>query len=369
MVTPSLRPIFEAEGVPLIAPEAGARYLIEEIRAAGTRPVEVVILGGSPRDGGNFGRRPDAACHGSADRGVEDSAPTQTASPSVVPVFERLIDLVSLPVLRSHIIDGRPVLPMVLIVEWLAQGAMQRHPGLVFAGIDDFRLLKGVILHDDLPRPVRVLAGKLVREGALYRVPVELHGSARTGREVVHARGEVVLADRHPQPEPTFELPALLPYSSSKAALYRDILFHGPDLQGLEQVEGCGDAGIVAWSATAPAPSAWIDRPLRQAWLSDPLALDGAFQMLVVWSVDQSGVCSLPTFLGRYRQYRRAFPPGPVRIAARITQAGADRARADVAFHAPDGSLIARIDDYECVRDASLNQAFRRNQPAQAARE
>jgi hypothetical protein len=90
--------------------------------------------------------------------------------------------------------------------------------------------------------------------------------------------------------------------------------------------------------------------------------------MLVVWSVDRSGVCSLPTYLGRYRQYRRAFPPGPIRIAARITHAGAHRARADVAFLAADGGLIARINDCECVLDASLNQAFRRNQPARAAR-
>ncbi|MBV8607290.1 MAG: hypothetical protein JO034_07500, partial [Singulisphaera sp.] len=48
---------------------------------------------------------------------------------------------------------------------------------------------------------------------------------------------------------------------------------------------------------------------------------------------------------------------------ARITHAGAHRARADVAFLAADGGLIARINDYECVLDASLNQAFRRNQP------
>ena len=43
MVTPALKPLFEAEGIPLIAPESGARALVEELRAAGARPVEVVI--------------------------------------------------------------------------------------------------------------------------------------------------------------------------------------------------------------------------------------------------------------------------------------------------------------------------------------
>ena len=373
MVTPSLRPIFETEGVPLIAPEAGARYLVEEIRDAGARPVEVVILGDpgatrTPDDQGR-GNRQDVVPPGPAPSGQGVEVPARASGPAVAPVFERRVDESSLPVLGSHVIDGRPVLPMALILEWLALGATQRHPGLVLAGVADLRLLKGVVLRDATPEPVRVLAGKLTRDGALYRVPVELRGAASDGCARGRARPRRGRARRPSSPARTdLRAPKPPPHPLGKAALYRDVLFHGPDLQALERVEGCGDAGIVAWSATAPAPSAWIDRPPRQAWLSDPLALDAAFQMLVVWSVDRLGVCSLPTYLGRYRQYRRAFPPGPIRIAARITHAGAHRARADVAFLAADGGLIAQINDCECVLDASLNQAFRRNQPARAER-
>ena len=50
-----------------------------------------------------------------------------------------------------------------------------------------------------------------------------------------------------------------------------------------------------------------------------------------------------------------------MRILARITQTGAHRARADLEWLDADGGVVARMVDYECVIDASLNQAFRRN--------
>ena len=36
--------------------------------------------------------------------------------------------------------------------------------------------------------------------------------------------------------------------------------------------------------------------------------------------------------------------------------------RAAIEFVDPAGTLIARIEEYECVLDAALNAAFRRNQ-------
>ena len=47
MVTPALKPLFEAEGIALIPARAGARYLVAEIQAGADRPVEVVVLGGT----------------------------------------------------------------------------------------------------------------------------------------------------------------------------------------------------------------------------------------------------------------------------------------------------------------------------------
>ncbi len=349
MVTPSLRPLFEAEGIALIPTAEGAKYLVEELRAGGDRPVEVVILGG-----------------GGPDPDFLRSEPAEELSTAMQKVFERPLDVASTPILRSHVIDGRPVLPMALILEWLAQGAMTRNPGMSCLGVDDLRLLKGVVLREALPETIRVLAGKAVRREGCSVVPVELRGVLGDGREVLHARAEVVLGDRHPDAPAAIDEPNLLPYSTSPGEVYRDVLFHGPDLQGIVAVEGCGDRGIVATVSAAPAPSTWVDRPLRNQWLTDPLALDCAFQMMILWSVERTGSGSLPTFVGRYRQFRRAFPAEGVRVVARVTEAGPHRARADVDFLDGRGEPVARIEDYECVIDASLRSAFRRNRAAQA---
>ncbi len=251
MVTPSLRPLFEAEGIALIPTAEGAKYLVEELRSASQPPVEVVILGGG-------GPEPEFL----------KPEPAEVLSPALQKVFERPLDVASTPILGSHVMDGRPVLPMALILEWLAQGAMTRNPGMSCLGVDDLRLLKGVILREALPETIRVLAGKATRREVGLVVPVELRGVLADGREVLHARAEVVLGDRHPDAPAALDEPALMPYSASSAEIYRDVLFHGPDLQGIHAVEGCGDLGIAATVSAAPAPSTWVE-PSAQEPVAD----------------------------------------------------------------------------------------------------
>jgi acyl transferase domain-containing protein/NADP-dependent 3-hydroxy acid dehydrogenase YdfG len=359
MVTPALRPLFEAEGIGLIPLSAGAEYLIHEIGSCAHEAVEVVVLGGTSV--------PVALATPVAPEPPVPSAPPPPSALSVV--FEQAVDVAAVPILHAHVIDDRPVLPMALILEWLAQGAVQRNPGLTFCGVQDLRLLKGVIVRHEQPETLRVLAGKATRADGLYRVAVELRGTAADGREFTHARGAVLLGDRLAAPtgEDLAPLATPAPGCLDAPTLYRDVLFHGPDLRGIESVEGCDAEGVDVLCRTAPPPAEWLQRPLRQVWLGDPLALDCAFQAMVIWSFARTGVCSLPTAIGRYRQFRRSFPTDVVRVVARVTHATERSASADIAFVDSGTSLVARIYEYECVIDASLNQAFRRNRLAQVA--
>jgi hypothetical protein len=97
--------------------------------------------------------------------------------------------------------------------------------------------------------------------------------------------------------------------------------------------------------------------------LTDPLVLDAAFQLMILWSFAQHGAGSLPCFAGRYRQYRKTYPPGGARVVATITHDNGRSARATMEFLDATGGLIARLEDYECVIDAELNDKFRQNQP------
>ena len=120
--------------------------------------------------------------------------------------------------------------------------------------------------------------------------------------------------------------------------------------------------GIVAQVKGAPAPAQWLQSPLRKNWVTDPLVIDCSFQMMILWSQEIRGAVSLPCFAGRYRQYQRRFPTDSVQIVVQVKSTGRHKVLADIEFIDAQGKLVARIDDYECVVDGSLERAFRDNQ-------
>ena len=211
------------------------------------------------------------------------------------------------------------------------------------------------------------MAGKAKRQDAFYTVPVELVSSLGEGRSLLHARAEIILANKLPEGIRTIkELPSH-PYNQSSAVYDQPYLFHGPDLHGIEQVIGCSDKGIAALVKAAPQPGNWIKQPLRSGWLTDPLVVDSAFQMMILWSFERFGAGSLPSFAARYRQFHETFPKEGAQVMIRVTNAQSHSAVADIEFvERTSGKLIARLEGYECVIDTSLAQAFKRNQLPQA---
>jgi NAD(P)-dependent dehydrogenase (short-subunit alcohol dehydrogenase family)/acyl carrier protein len=355
MVTPALKKLFAQEGIGLIGLEAGAEYLVRELGTAGERAVEIVILGGATNmtPVAEVARLPGNSTESLATSATGQALPT---------AFERVLDLADHPFLNAHVFDGHPVLPTVMMLEWLAHGALHQNPGLVFHGCNDLRVLHGVILDEEKPVALRAGAGKAVKRDGFYVTSVELRSVKSNGREVLNARAEVVLATTLPPPPAPLDQPALSlrAYPHSPRAIYERLLFHGPDLQGLVRVEGWSERGIAADARCAPPPGAWILRPLRQRWLADPLALDASFQLLILWTLEQHGTPSLPCFAARYRQYRREFPADGVRVVARVTKHNHLHALADIDFRDTAGQVVARIEGYECVLDASLRRAFDR---------
>jgi hypothetical protein len=160
-----------------------------------------------------------------------------------------------------------------------------------------------------------------------------------------------------PEPGP---LPDVRPYPRTSEEIYRDVLFHGPELRAIERVEGASEQGIVASVRTAPAPASWVRQPLRQRWITDPLVLDAAFQLMIVWAQQRHGAVGLPCHVARYRQFRRAFPAGPVRVAVRVTRDSGLHALADIDILDGAGVVIARLEGCECAIDPGLERAFRR---------
>jgi NAD(P)-dependent dehydrogenase (short-subunit alcohol dehydrogenase family)/acyl carrier protein len=345
MVQPALRREFERRGISLIPVNEGCKHLLGEM-ALKSSDVEIVVgaVQLSPSQ-----TRPH----------LEVSTPpaVDPAEAELTLAFERDIDIETHPVLKSHVIAGRPVVPLALMAEWFGQSALHGNPGLILQGLEDMRVLKGIDI-DGTAKRVRLLAGSPSRSGAHYEVPLEIRDANDRG---LHCRARAILTDAL-DPSPDYQRPAALGgngYKRSPDEVYEKILFHGPDLQGIRQIVHLSDHGMVAGVAAAPAPAAWMTSPLRKHWLSDPLVLDAAFQMASVWCYERIGAVSLPSYCAQYRQYRRSFPAAGVSAVLEVEEATPRRLKGQFTFVDEENRVVARIVGYEAVVDPSLNRAFK----------
>jgi NAD(P)-dependent dehydrogenase (short-subunit alcohol dehydrogenase family) len=344
MVTPALKKLFVQEGVEVIALRVGSAYLLQELATPPGGATELVILG-------------------TRHEGQQEETEAPRENIYVSKAFDLDLSIEQFPFLKSHVIDKKAVLPLAMIVEWLGHGAIHNNPGLRFHGFNDLRVLKGVTLEAGQLHNLQVMTGKAFKSGGFHVVPVELSGSSASGQQFIHARAKIVLANRLPEGKTATERLDLPLYPHPIAEIYRpERLFHGVDFHGLREVIGCAPEGIAALSRPAPLPTDWIHQPLRNSWLADPLVLDASFQMMILWSFERYQAASLPVFTGRYRQYSEKFPECGAEIRIRISKQSPHKATAEIDFvHPLSGELLARMEDYECVIDASLNESFQRN--------
>jgi len=338
MVTPALRGVFAAEGIGLIGLKSGSELLIEELKQPTSGPKEIVVLGELEKTIAT----------------VETDAEPQQLSP----VLSLDVSVKDFPFLKSHVMGGKAVLPAAMYMEWFAQGAMHANPGLHFIGIDELRILKGVLLESDQVANLSVTAGTLNSHPQGHVVNVEL----RSGEDlaILHGRAQVILGVKYEQLAPALLEQELGNYPRLMDEVYNNgLLFHGDLFQGIESVDGYSADGIGVTAHPAPVPTHWMKEPPRRKWLTDPLIVDCAFQALILWSFESHKAGSLPVLVKSYRQMQSAWPKGNVQIKVNVEKSSDHQAVSVIEFiHAEDGKLLARMEGYECVIDASLNESF-----------
>lgn len=344
MVTPALKKIFHSEGIDVIPLQEGADYLTYEVSVEKDTHAEIVILGSSPdqplREDNNL------------------KAQTEVHEPLSLDVSTE-----TTPVLLSHVIGNKPVVPVVLSIEWLVKAALQANPNLTFHGFDNLQVLKGIILDNNNPKKLEIKTSPLKKQQDISIVDVEIYSRDAADRTIRHVVASVVLLDSEvPNPPAKSISPIETEYPNSISHIYNSLLFHGKELQGLTDIAGVSDTEICISSKAAPAPASWIKNDSIQNWLTDPLVIDTAFQAIVIWTWENCGQASLPCAIRSYRQYSKHFPKEGCQIVASATQKNTNKANAKIEFVDKDGNLIAVLDGYEAIVDNSLYRSFRRNQ-------
>ncbi len=314
MVDASLKAHFESRGVPLIPLEQGAAAFLDEIRCP-SGDVEIVLLAShAPAKPVQLGV------------GAGDAIESLTLNPSVYPW---LID---------HSIDGVPVVPAVLVLEWFCRAAQQRSPGLEIIGCDDLRVLKGVPLHGYRNGGDHLVIHGRPEPGRPGEWAMELRGKDGTRHYVARVRLASALHSNGAGPS----LPPLQPSPWTAAELYQGLLFHGPALQVIHSIQGVSKSGIVGMlSGTA-------DVDLHGGpWRIDVAALDGGLQLARAWGAHLTGRVSLPTRIGSLRVYGRGPVAGPLRCVLHGTVVGDHRTVSDMHLETEDGKPYAELREVE----------------------
>jgi hypothetical protein len=217
--------------------------------------------------------------------------------------------------LRDHCLDGQPVFPFAMAMELMAEVAAAGWPGLKVVEVRQIRLLRGIVVGWE-GQKVRVAArprsnGIARGEGLDSRLLLDLAITSADDPRRVHYQAVVGLANE-PNLSHTPETPEIspepgvlegagpLPMGLKEA--YRDWLFHGPLFQGIERVEAIGPRGARAILRPSLPRDCLHGHPPGE-WLIDPIVIDSALQMQVLWARLHWDMTLLPAGIGAYRRF------------------------------------------------------------------
>jgi acyl transferase domain-containing protein len=353
MVTPELKRAFESRGIQCIPKQLGAQAFVAELtNAANPKQVEIVLGSGL------------AAPHPGSD---PDNGKTQTSAPAPksqqVPhlpaIFSRAVDVHSHPFLNSHVLGGRAVLPLAMMMEWMAHGALTQQPGLHLIELRQVRVCKGLKLNGEQVR--MEVAGAPTSGPTQQSITIALE--LRSGQGL-HATAEALLSAEPRQTLPQWSHPsASQVFEISTEDIYKNFLFHGHDFQGIIAVTHLDERGLIANAASSPVPRDWMANPVRSKWIIDPLLVDLALQSGIIFSQVQQNAPSLPSLI----QSAVIVPPRGLNsdtswtLTLAVRETAAHRLIADAFIQPTKGSGGIMLSGIHWTVDPALRNAFAHN--------
>ena len=141
-------------------------------------------------------------------------------------------------------------------------------------------------------------------------------------------------------------------YGHELGEAYARFLFHGPAFRGIDEIVGISDHGMVGWLKSGG------ERALGRggAWTTDPVAIDSALQLMLLWVRVETGLGALPSMVKEYRQFKRC----PERVACHLEVAKLSdrRGRFTATLVDEQDDVVAILGDGEYTADPALNAAF-----------
>jgi acyl transferase domain-containing protein/NAD(P)H-dependent flavin oxidoreductase YrpB (nitropropane dioxygenase family)/NAD(P)-dependent dehydrogenase (short-subunit alcohol dehydrogenase family) len=346
MVTPEVARQFTERGVPLVTVPAGRRAAWREVLHRGGSEV-TVVLGPGPWV------EAETVCDPAAVRVHTPLLADQQVyrRPGEVIEARILLDGERHFFLRHHRIDGKPVLPLAVALEFMAEAAAAAQPDWHVTQVRNLRMYSGVVL-DDQHRELMLRAEPIRREsdGGEWRVRItDPHKNHRPLYEAtVRLARELPPAPAAPPVEP---IQQASPLSADEA--YENWLFHGPAFQVIEQLTGLDPQGVDA--TVIPARGRRHTGAAYAGWLIDPIVLDAAPQVSLLWSRATYGTSALPNGVQAYHRYG---PIGnePVEMRWRVDSGHDGHTVKARVWFLREGRVVGQIDGLEGTGSTELNR-------------
>ena len=270
MVSGELKAQFEAAGVSLVNSKGGATMFINEFNTEYANQPQVIIGGTLPESVSYIGELQTHRIH-------------------------RILKLEDNPFLMHHVIQGKPVLPVVNAVGWMAQTCERMYPDFSVFKIENTKLYKGIVFDGSQKedylielKEIEKTADQIVFETAVLSEGLKL--------PTYHYKARVILVNKKSFPEaPKFSHHISGNYSTSQGeVLYRDgSLFHDKYFQGIEKIIDCTENQIIL---LCKAPDVPLSEQGQFAVQSvNTFFADIQYQGMVVWVQKyKDGAMSLP---------------------------------------------------------------------------
>lgn len=271
------------------------------------------------------------------------------------------------PWLTDHVVAGRPVLPMAMMLEYLAMAALHGRNGARLRRLSGLRVLRPCAF-DSGARDVRVLLQSTSDAAPGNSLAAQLQSRAPGGEWTTHVRSDLELGDSlPPMPHRDPQMPpSLLPLPFSIDEVYRTALFHGPAWRCLTEIRGIGAEGLLALARPSAEAEACLSSPGPAFTATHPLLVDAALQAGLVWCRYQRELPALPTCVGAYIPYVTDWPTSPVIVRLEVTRCAQPLLRGNVQLMTGAGKIMVELREVEWTLDAQLNAVFR-PRPADAS--
>lgn len=247
--------------------------------------------------------------------------------------------------LNDYRLDGTPLLPVGMAAELMAEAAGAAAPDWAVAEVRRLRMLRGVVLPNGARR-ISLIATPRSAGNDAREVDVEIVEAGA----VTPSYGGTVIFCRGLPAAPRWEglaLDTLRPFPMSAAEMYRTLLFHGPRFQCIAEVTGIAAHALIA-QVRPSAPGACLANAARPDWQLDPVLVDAAAQLLIVWARLTLGATALPAGIRSVRRYGAPGGGGTLSCHFRVDPSSTGHTiAADAYFLDSDRRVVMAVEGLE----------------------